>query len=127
MLRDRFQRVGEIGLHQPVALRRRSEPSGFSKTFAEDGQRANKRLRRDEGIGEVAVDGEAVARKCDRGRDQLRQRELAGAVFAVRERKPGHRAGHADAEAGGERFLRVGLPMASRKLSRVVAAGAVSR
>ena len=39
------------------------------------------RLRQRQRVGEVVVDRNAFARERDRGRDQLREREFAGAVF----------------------------------------------
>ena len=124
--RDRFERGGEIGLHEHVARRER-RPS-FRKILAEDGQRANNARAPRQRVGEVAVDREAVARKRDRGRNELRQRELAGAVFA-RAPAPAPRPCRARRWRGPESrdFVRVGFALASRKTSRVVAAGAVSR
>ena len=60
-------------------------------------------------VGHVVGDDEAVARQLDRRLDDLRQREIAGAVFFQRQRQSGDRAGHADAERGIARFVRIGF------------------
>ena len=86
-------------------------PSGLRKIFAEDGQRASRALRARQRIGDIVLDRDAVARKLDRGRDQFGERELSRAVFRVREREPGHRAGHADRERGLARLARVGVAL----------------
>src|SRR5207253_8970296 len=65
--------------------------------------------------GKLLVDRESVARELDRGRDQLRERELAGAIALMRERKPRDGAGHADTERGVARLLRVDLALLIEK------------
>jgi len=67
---------------------------------------AGQRARR---VGFVVFDRNALARQRDRRRDQLREREFAGAVFRVRERQPRDRAGNADGERGVLRFARIGF------------------
>ena len=60
-------------------------------------------------IGDVVVDGEALARERNRRGDQVGERELARTVFAPRELEPGDGPRHADGEAGKARLERIGL------------------
>ena len=121
------KRVGEIELHQPVAfVQRRRRP------LRED--RRRRRPARQPLAARAAASRrcrprpESPARQSDRRRDQLGERELAGAVFLLRQREARDRAGHAD----GKRRYRATLPdrdcpAASRNMVGVAAAGAVSR
>jgi hypothetical protein len=65
--------------------------------------------------------------KADRGRDQLRQRQPARSVLAMRKRKTCDRPRHADRKPRVARFRRIGLALVVEEASRVVASGAVSR
>ena len=56
------------------------------------------RLRARQRVGDIVGDRDALARERDRGRDQVGQREFAGAVFLVRQREAGDGARHADGE-----------------------------
>ena len=106
--RDRPQGGGQIVLHQRVAgaqapSRRLSEkflPKTASAPTAAARAAASRRCR---------PRPECRRGELDRRRDQLRERELAGAVACVRQRQPGHGAGHADRQAGIARFLRIGF------------------
>ena len=60
-------------------------------------------------VGDVVVDGEALTRERDRGRDQVGERELARAVFAPGELEAGDGPRHADREARIARLERIGL------------------
>ena len=85
-------------------------PSGLRKIFAEAGQRASRVCARGQRIRDVVFDRNAVARERDGRRDQVREREFAGAVFLVRQRKPRDGAGHADRRAREvARLLRIGI------------------
>jgi hypothetical protein len=79
------------------------------KTFADDGQRARRGCARGSESARSSSTGEAFARQLDRRRHQLRQRELARAVFLVRKGKARDRAGHADAERAVARLARISL------------------
>ena len=63
----------------------------------------------------------------NRRRDQIGQREMAGAVFLFGERKTGDGARHADGERGVARLLRIGIALRIEKALALIAAGAVSR
>ena len=84
-------------------------PSGLRKILAEDGQRASRERTLWQRVGHVVRDRQAFARELDRGRQQLREAEPAGAVARMREREPRDRAGHADAERGIAGLARVGV------------------
>ena len=84
-------------------------PSGLRKISAEDGQRASRDRSLGSEFGRIVGDRDTSARERDRGRDQVGQREPAGAVFLGGQREAGHRAGHADGERGVARLLRVGV------------------
>ena len=107
---DRLQRRREIGLHQRVAARQRRAVA-FEKNLRRRRPAREPRLRARQRIGEIVLDREALARQRDRGRDQLRERELARAVLLMRERQPRDRAGHADAERRIARLLRIGFAL----------------
>ena len=51
----------------------------------------------------------AFAREPDRGRDQVGEGELPGAIALFRKRKPRDRTGHADREGGIARFRRISI------------------
>ncbi len=78
-------------------------------------------------VGQIAIDDEAVARQRHRRCDQLRQREFARSVFAMRQRKPGHRARHADGQTIGDRFLRIGVALLVEEARAVDRRSAPSR
>ena len=67
--------------------------------FAVDGQRASRAARLRQRVGEIVFHGEALLGEADRRRDQVGERELARAVFFVRQREAGDGAGHADGKA----------------------------
>ena len=92
-----------------AALQRRAV--GLQEDFRRRRPARQPRLRARQRVGEIVLDRETVAREPDRRRDQLRERELARAVFLVRERKPRDRAGHADAERRVARLARIGLAL----------------
>ena len=94
---DRLKRCGEIGLHQPVAARQRRAVA-LQKDLRGRRPAREPQLRARQRVGKLVIDLEPFAREPDGGRDQLRERELAGAVFLVRQRQSRDRAGHADAE-----------------------------
>ena len=62
-------------------------------------------------VGNIVVERDAVARHGDRGRDQIGEREMAGAVFLLGQRQARHRAGHADGERRRARLLRIGVAL----------------
>ena len=107
---NRFQRVGEVALHERVAGAER-----FAVRLEENLRRRrparHARAGARQQVGGVVLDREAVAGERDRGRDQLGEREAAGAVAAVGQREARHRARHADAERGKARQLRIGVAL----------------
>ena len=60
-------------------------------------------------VGDVLVDGEALTRERDGGRDEVGEGELARPVFAPRELEASDGSGHADREPGIARLERIGL------------------
>ena len=110
LLGNRFQRVGEIGLHQQRAARDQ-RAVGLEEQLRGRRPARHPRDRRAAGVLELVADLVAVARQIDRRRDQLRQLEFAGAVFLQRQRQPGDGARHADGEALLARLRRIGLAL----------------
>ncbi len=105
---DRRQRVGEIALEQRVAGRERAAIR-LEEDFGRGRPARHPPLHARQRIGDIVLDRDAVARKLDRGRYQFGEREFARAVFLMREREPGHRAGYSDRERGLARLARVGV------------------
>ncbi len=62
-------------------------------------------------VGEI----DAVARHRNRGRDQIGQREMAGAIFFLGQREAGDGARHADRKRGIARLLRIGIALRVEK------------
>ena len=110
VLRDGEQRVGKVGLYEPVARRERAAVA-FEKNLRRrrparqagpvDGQR----------IRGVVGHCDAVARQRDRRHDQIGQREFSRAVFLLGVGEPGDGSGNADGERGLARFLRIGIAL----------------
>src|SRR5262249_48178016 len=136
--RDRVERGREMRLHQAVAAPER-RAVGLEEDLGRGGEAREPGLREQERVEEVALDRDAVARERQRRRDQLGERELAGAEPFEGEREPRDRAGHTDAEAAFARFARISLAVlvekdvdagvARRRLAivdgKITAAGAV--
>src|SRR5262249_31910939 len=99
---DGGERVGEVALQQGRA--RGGRPAGGEEELRGGGPAREGRWRPRQRIGDVVLDGNAVARQRDRRRDQLGEREFARAIFRVRERQPRDRAGNSDGERGVLRF-----------------------
>jgi len=78
-------------------------------------------------VGEIIGDVSAVLCQRDRRLQQIRERELARAVFIECDGETRDGGGHADAERGVARFRNIGLAVGAQKNLRRVAAGAVSR
>ncbi len=68
-----------------------------------------------QGVGDVIGDDKTVTGELDGRFEDLRQREMAGAVFFQRQCKSRNRAGHADTERGVARFIGVGLAVRTQK------------
>ena len=66
-------------------------------------------------VGHVVGDDEAVTRELDGRLEQVRQRELAGAVFLQRQRQARDGAGHPDAERGIARLGDIGLAVGAEE------------
>ncbi len=105
---DRLERRGEVVERDVVAglLHAAVGPQIDARGRGMAGERPGGERQR---IGDVVVDGEALTRERDRGRDQVGEGEFARAVFAPREFEAGDRSGHADREPGIARLERIGL------------------
>ena len=106
VLRDRFQRIGEIALHQPLAAFEcaavRAQEDRPRRGIAPQPGAARQR------IGEIVLDPDAVARQRDCRREQVGEAEMAGAVMRMRVSQTCDRAGHAHGQSAVARFIRVG-------------------
>ena len=95
---DGAQCFGEITLDEPVAFIERfavlEEDRGRGRPARQP--LCSPRHR----VGDTAFDGEAFTRQRNSRFDQLGKRELAGAVFPLRQRQARHGAGHADRQSG---------------------------
>ena len=112
--RDRPQRNGEIGLDQPIALPQRGAV-GAREDFCRGRPARQPLVPARQRVGEIVAHRDAVAGQRDGRLQQLCQRELSGAVFRQRQRQPGDRAGHADAERGVARSRRVRLAVGAEE------------
>ena len=97
-------------MHQPIA-RRQHRAVGLQKDVRRSGPAREPRSVERQRIRGVVGDVDAVAGQRNRRRDQLGEREFAGAVFCFRQRQPRDRAGHADGERGFARLLRIGVAL----------------
>ncbi len=95
---DRLQGVGEIELQQPVAFMQRL--AAVEEDAGRRGPARQPLFCMRQGVGGVVLDREALLGQAYRRRNQVGERELAGAVFLVRQRQACHRAGHADRKGG---------------------------
>ena len=111
---DRLERRGEI-VERDVIAGLRDAAVGRRKMRADDGWLASAFAAERQGIGDVVVDGEPLPRERDRRRDQIGEREFAGAVFAPGELEAGDGSGHADREPGIARLERIGLAVGVEK------------
>ncbi len=78
-------------------------------------------------ISHIIRQSEAVTRQRDGWREQIRKLEFAGAVFFQRKRKTRNGARNADTKRLVAGFFGSGFPSSPRNISRVAAAGALSR
>ena len=101
-----------------AARLRCSGASPLRKIVAVDGQRASRSARCGSESARSSSTGKPLLRQLDRRREQVGERELARAVFLMRQRQPRHGAGHADGEPGVARLLRVGIALARRGTCR---------
>ena len=120
---DRLERRGQVGLAQHACRRPGGAPSGRKLARDAGKPRQPRAVSRDR-AAPVLVHHEAVARQADGGRDHGRERQPPEP--AMRLRQPGHGARHARGEVAGDAPLGR-LAGASRYMSRVARAGAVSR
>ncbi len=121
LARDRLERLREIALDQTVAGRHRAAV-GFEENLRRRGPARQPRVLVGQRLRPVVGEGEAVARHRNRRRDQIGQRETAGAVFVLGQREAGDGAGHADGKRGIARFLRIGIALRIEKAFGVDAA-----
>src|SRR5262249_2896749 len=114
---DGGERVGEVALQQGRARCERTAVG--EEDLRRGGPACQARLRPRQRIRDVVLDRNALARERDGRRDQWGERELARAVFRVREREPRDRAGNADGERGVLGFARIGFtPLVEENLAR---------
>ncbi len=103
---DGGEGLGKVALHQGRAGTERAAV-GAEENLGAGGPARQPRSRARQRVRDIVLDRNAVARQRDRRRDQLAEREDARAVFRMREREAGDRAGHADGERGVARLARV--------------------
>ena len=127
LLGNRRQRCRQIGLDQPVAFAQRGAVG------------AGKDLSPMRPARQPPVPCPAACRRVSSattkpsrassiaGCSRSRQREFARAVFLQRQRQPGDRAGHADAERGIARLCDIGLAVGAREKYRAWSRPARSR
>ena len=108
------ERRRQIGLHQGVAFpQRRAVGAG---KYLRRGRPARQPPRNaGQRVGHVVGDDKTVARQLDGRLEQVRQREVAGAVFLQRQRQARDGAGHADAERGIARLGDIGLAVGAEE------------
>jgi hypothetical protein len=103
--RDRRQRVGQIGLDQPIAALQGTIAG--KEDLSRGGPAPEQAGGARQGIGEARFHGNAVARQCLGRGDEFGEGEAARTVEAVRLGQPPHGAGHPHrlAAAGGGRAV----------------------
>ena len=97
------------------------------KIFADDGQRANFAFTPGSESARSSSTGKPSRASAIDGAISSASVNLPEPYFSVRERQPRDRPGHADGKSRSRDFCGSASPCSSRKMSRVVAGGAVSR
>ena len=127
LLGDRRQRRGEIALDQRVAFAQR-RAVGARKDLRRRRPARQPPVPVRQRVGDVVGDDEAVARQRDRRLEQIcASVNLPEPYFSSASAKPATVPGTPMPSAESRDLAVSGLPSAPRKMSRVVAAGAVSR
>ena len=79
------------------------------------GQRFESFARLRQRVGKIVLDLKSLFREIDRRCDQLGEREFAGSIFRMSQRKARDSAGNADGERTVARFFRIGISLRIEK------------